>query len=463
MRRPSELLYEFDPDWYVSEYADVRNAEVDPWKHYLRHGVYEGRAPRDMSTVAAFRDAEDQRSFKNLKIAMVNLEFITERIWASSEILLKAKNLNHLPAVRSILDSELGDPAFAHMMQPWQTVLVFQSWLSLGEPERARLTLKTGRSNFPNDPNYDFAAANLAENPKLWRKAIAPVFRAASLKVPQVETLSFADLETGAYSWPRSRGPLVGVIMPVLNARTTLPLALNSVLGQSHRALEVLVVDNGSTDNSQDYVMMIAKADSRVRLVDGSADPGAYAARNLGLSKSAGDLITVHDADDWSHPNKIALQVKALRRAEVVASASSWVRADSRLRFDIWHGGRGYLHRNVSSLLLKRAVVDQLGYWDRVRVGADTEYYDRICAVFGSEAIAQVCPNVALSFGRIAEGSLTRSRGMGLYGRGLQLRRQYSDSYMAWHQHNKPALKMSQFPKARPFPVPGDLMLDGAG
>jgi glycosyltransferase involved in cell wall biosynthesis len=103
--------------------------------------------------------------------------------------------------------------------------------------------------------------------------------------------------------------PLVSVIIPVFNGERYVADAIASVLAQRHHALEVIVVDDGSTDASADVVRRIV--DARCRLVQ-QASSGAAAARNRGVAESTGTLLAFLDADDVWTPDKLARQLHTL-------------------------------------------------------------------------------------------------------------------------------------------------------
>ena len=107
---------------------------------------------------------------------------------------------------------------------------------------------------------------------------------------------------------------LVSVIVPAYNAELTVAESLESVRSQSHRAIEILVIDDGSTDNTPEIVRSIAAADSRIRLIS-TANQGVARARNVGLDIARGTFIAPVDADDLWHPMKIELQLKAFERS----------------------------------------------------------------------------------------------------------------------------------------------------
>lgn len=107
--------------------------------------------------------------------------------------------------------------------------------------------------------------------------------------------------------------PLVSVIMPALNAGAFIEESLRSALNQSYPRLEVLVVDDGSTDNTADAARRLAAVDSRITVLQ-QPNSGASAARNTALANARGDLVAFLDADDAWLPDKLARQIDLLRQ-----------------------------------------------------------------------------------------------------------------------------------------------------
>ncbi len=102
--------------------------------------------------------------------------------------------------------------------------------------------------------------------------------------------------------------PLVSVILPVYNGGRFISSCLTSVLSQSWRHLEVIVVDDGSTDNTSSIVNTFAELDSRVRLLQ-QPNGGVAKARNRAIGEATGEFIAPIDADDLWAPDKIKKQV----------------------------------------------------------------------------------------------------------------------------------------------------------
>src|SRR5690606_27365364 len=103
------------------------------------------------------------------------------------------------------------------------------------------------------------------------------------------------------------------IIIPAYNAGETIHISISSLLKQTWSNLEIVVVDDCSTDNTAEVVEQFASQDSRVKLLRKEVNGGAYPARNLGLTYVTGDFILVHDSDDWSHPQKIEIQMAELK------------------------------------------------------------------------------------------------------------------------------------------------------
>ena len=100
----------------------------------------------------------------------------------------------------------------------------------------------------------------------------------------------------------------VSIIIPNYNYARYLSDAIESALNQSYKPIEVIVVNNGSTDNSLE---ILKHFENRIRVID-QANLGQSGARNSGLNHAQGDYIAFLDADDYWHPEKIEKQVKLL-------------------------------------------------------------------------------------------------------------------------------------------------------
>jgi len=122
------------------------------------------------------------------------------------------------------------------------------------------------------------------------------------------------------------RPPLISVVVPVFDVAGYLPEALDSILGQSHGTLEVVVVDDGSTDDSGRIADAYAARDARVRVVH-IDNHGLGAARNEGIRHATGELLTFADSDDVVPPGAYAALLRQLKRTGadfVTGSVARW-------------------------------------------------------------------------------------------------------------------------------------------
>jgi glycosyltransferase involved in cell wall biosynthesis len=119
-------------------------------------------------------------------------------------------------------------------------------------------------------------------------------------------------------------GPLVSVLLPVYNAERYLPVALDSILRQDYRKLEIITIDDGSTDRSLEILEGYARADPRISIVS-RENRGLGASLNEGLRLATGDLIARMDADDIAYPTRLSRQVAAFAAEPDLAICGSRV------------------------------------------------------------------------------------------------------------------------------------------
>lgn len=124
----------------------------------------------------------------------------------------------------------------------------------------------------------------------------------------------------------KKRRTIVSIVIPAYNAERFLERTLRSAAAQTYSALEIIVVDDGSTDTTHEIALRAADADARVRVIR-VANGGVARARNIGIEHSRGDYVAFLDADDIWHPTKIALQVATLEAAD-----ASWAACYSLIR-----------------------------------------------------------------------------------------------------------------------------------
>lgn len=450
----------FDPEWYQERYQDVARSRLSSWRHFIGHGVWENRQMASWEVDQWFDDAvldsvNQQYQAKLNKMCAIERQHVgwsLARRMASRAQWAKAKALIEESGVVDGL-FDLSDPAKApYGFQP--LVLWLDICRHLGLDERSRLNSE----HLSKCPDLGLALASWSSSPDEWSRLVSTWFFDQGLSPIEVSDLSFDSLHSsGSHT---AQGPLVSVLVPAHNAQETIGLALKSLMNQTYRSLEILVIDDGSSDGTSDVVRALQAADERIHLLPQSKPIGVFRARNIGLAQSKGELMTVHDADDWSHPEKLERQVALLcDNPDLKGCLSSWARLSNELSFGGWSNPSNWvswIHNNSSSFMFRRSVFDQLGYWDEVRCNGDVEYIERVKAIWGASSIKTVMPDIPLSFGRAHAASLTMQKETSILTTLKGSRRDYRLAYEAWHSHAKSAsdLYLSRSPKIRPFDIP---------
>jgi len=285
---------------------------------------------------------------------------------------------------------------------------------------------------------------------------LKPIFERHGLPVPPLIADGSGVDRFGFPDCPPAHGDKVTVAMTAFNAERTIEHAIRSVVNQTWRNLEIFIIDDNSTDGTAAIIERYASMDDRIIPLHNANNMGTYRAKNRALERATGRWFTCHDADDWSHPMKIERQVEALRRSDLVANTSQWVRSSSA--FPVRLRDRGsFIYRNCSSLLFRTDTVrDSIGYYDSVKVNADVEMIDRLATAFGERQLRD--ERLFLAIGRVQVGTLTSAEKFEVgFRKKSQLRKIYTASYRRWHRTSK-ALYIPIKHEPRRFPAPEALI-----
>lgn len=185
--------------------------------------------------------------------------------------------------------------------------------------------------------------------------------------------------------------PLVSVIIPAYNAEKTIEPVLNSVINQSFSNLEIIVVNDGSTDHTAEIIEKVSQQNKNQIIQIKQPNSGVSAARNTGMRKASGKYIALLDSDDIWKKEKIATQVDIMENHPNIAVVAT-NKDDNNFESFLSHTFeeltqitfRLMLYKNfllTSTSLFKREIVDSIGFFDEtMRYSEDLDFFCRAAA-----------------------------------------------------------------------------------
>jgi O-antigen biosynthesis protein len=270
---------------------------------------------------------------------------------------------------------------------------------------------------------------------------LASLLPAPRLKVPDGPGSPFDRLTTGPVQrlgHPRR----VTTVVTTWQPDQALLTSVRSLVRQTWTNHEILVVDDASSAEFDPVLRAAAALDPRVRVLRMVAHGGAYVARNAGLDAATGDFVTFPDAGDWSHPLRLERQIAPLLADEALFSTTSpGLRVTPRLVVT-----RPGVHATgPSALMIRRtAALNRVGHFDPIREGADAEYGERACAVFGPAATHHL-DSLPLALIRL-DGTDHHP------GWSHPAHRSYRSAFQTWHAHVREGRERAT--RERAFAVP---------
>lgn len=252
-----------------------------------------------------------------------------------------------------------------------------------------------------------------------------------SQSIPEISSLSFDnDIFLSSLKFnPRpvvEQGPLVSVVMSAFNAENTVVYAVNSILNQTYKNIELLICDDGSNDKTVELLTQLAKFDQRISIFRSKENQGTYNIRNDMISHCKGEFITFQDSDDFSTPIRIQEQVHNLLEKGALLSFTRWLRVRDDGKTVVFFDG--LISRFcVVSAMGHRSVFERLPQFRSSYVAADTEFYESAKKLLGKEKIT--LDNRPLILGLWSETSLTRQTDLTAENNGFVAprRRAYAD------------------------------------
>jgi len=192
--------------------------------------------------------------------------------------------------------------------------------------------------------------------------------------------------------------PKVSVIIPTYNRANLLKRAIESVLNQTFQDFELIVVDDGSTDNTKEVVAEFQKRDPRIKYIWQENSGGPAKPINTGIKNSKGQYIAILESDDEWLPEKLEKHIEILEKFKNVGLVSCCA-------FRIFPDGKKKLYKppylgifektkwkifwekwgiiSLSTIIIKREVIEKIGMFDeKLKAGADVDFYLRAIKKF---------------------------------------------------------------------------------
>jgi glycosyltransferase involved in cell wall biosynthesis len=240
--------------------------------------------------------------------------------------------------------------------------------------------------------------------------------------------------------------------MAAHNAGKTVEMAMRSILRQSWKRVELIVVDDASKDNSWQIIRDVGQSDQRVKILRHDINSGPYVCKNIALFRGlvTGDYITCHDADDWAHPQRLEKHMELAHQTGCLEGASLSLRLRMKAngefaRISEPRSGSPDGVCNISTpatLFSRDLLLNSLGSWDSVRFGADSEIISRAEYFLGKKlprlkSISMICLESDTSLS--GAGGVQARVGSALSPK----RREYKSAYERWQASvcNRPRLE----------------------
>lgn len=207
----------------------------------------------------------------------------------------------------------------------------------------------------------------------------------------------------------QSNGKKVSIIVTTYNSAKFIENCISSLLNQTIDNIEVIVVDDASTDDT----VKILKKYPTIKIIELNKNNGTYNARNIGIAQSSGEFITFQDSDDWSHPERVSKQLQhLLDHPKTVANFSNFFRVDESTGLPSCRQNYPLLRLNISSMMIRKEILEEIGgFDDKHRVESDKRLLNKILSNYGESSISYI--KLPLAVGLLRNESLTTAQDSG--------------------------------------------------
>jgi glycosyltransferase involved in cell wall biosynthesis len=213
-------------------------------------------------------------------------------------------------------------------------------------------------------------------------------------KNPKVKnTLGSSNSDFNKY-YKEFDSSLISIIIPAYNAENFLAETIDSVLNQTYANWELIVVNDGSTDNTLKIIKQYCEKDARIKIID-KKNEGVSIARNKGFKNTSGAYLAFLDADDKWHEDNLSEKLKVLQiKTEIglVHADMQFMSENSDIQKEYFSGKEGNILKSLllwdgtnipspSSILVRRETIQNVGLFDtELSTAADQEFFFRIAS-----------------------------------------------------------------------------------
>lgn len=228
--------------------------------------------------------------------------------------------------------------------------------------------IRTNKSNAPSPQNIEY------ENKIIF---IEDLYNEVSINTIKYEKIEHSN-------------PLISIIMTSYNTEEYIEASINSLLLQTYKNLEIIIVDDYSTDKTFEIASRIANSTNKVKAFRLNSNLGTYFAKNTGILKSKGEIIFFQDSDDVCHHQRIEQCVNSLySNKQNIAVRCAYSRINPKTHNVIKINDCNY-KLGLITLGVYRQVFNEIGFFNCTTKASDDEFYHRMIKYYGKDRVSNL-------------------------------------------------------------------------
>ncbi|MFH2141155.1 MAG: glycosyltransferase [Bacteroidota bacterium] len=203
----------------------------------------------------------------------------------------------------------------------------------------------------------------------------------------------------------------VSIIMPVFNGEKFIRFAIESVINQTYRDFEFIIINDASTDNTKSIIEEYIDSDNRIKIITNDENIKIVRSINIGLKHAKGEFIARIDSDDIWEKDKLEQQIKYLSQNPslhllgtskiIIDENGNIMKSNEKKIYNYKDIKKNILKYNLfchSSVIFKKSLTDSIGYYNEVyKNSEDYEYWIRIITLYESEILPDILVRYRIS------------------------------------------------------------------